>query len=59
VTSELQDGLMQTRMVPFQRHVSRLQRIVRQAAGETGKAADLVVEGGGMCRAATQTRLMC
>src|SRR5690606_26332687 len=47
VTSELQDGLMQTRMVPFQRHVSRLQRIVRQAAGETGKAAELVVEGGG------------
>src|SRR5690606_6918978 len=47
VTGELQDGLMQTRMVPFQRHVSRLARIVRQAAGETGKSAELVVEGGG------------
>jgi chemosensory pili system protein ChpA (sensor histidine kinase/response regulator) len=47
VTSELQDGLMQTRMVPFQRHVSRLARIVRQAAAETGKSAELVVEGGG------------
>ncbi|HEX7081748.1 MAG TPA: Hpt domain-containing protein [Gammaproteobacteria bacterium] len=45
VTSEVQEGLMQTRMVPFQRHVSRLARIVRQAASETGKSADLVVEG--------------
>ncbi|MBN1237288.1 MAG: Hpt domain-containing protein [Gammaproteobacteria bacterium] len=47
VTGELQDGLMQTRMVPFQRHASRLARIVRQAAAETGKSAELVVEGGG------------
>src|SRR5690606_9955979 len=47
VTSELQEGLMQTRMVPFQRHVSRLARIVRQAAGDTGKLAELVVHGAG------------
>jgi chemosensory pili system protein ChpA (sensor histidine kinase/response regulator) len=45
VTTELQDGLMQTRMVPFQRHVSRLERIVRQAAQESGKQAELVVQG--------------
>jgi chemosensory pili system protein ChpA (sensor histidine kinase/response regulator) len=36
---------MRTRMVPFQRHVQRLTRIVRQAAAESGKRADLVVEG--------------
>ena len=45
VTAELQNGLMQTRMVPFQRHVARLARIVRQAAADTGKPAELVVEG--------------
>jgi chemosensory pili system protein ChpA (sensor histidine kinase/response regulator) len=45
VTSELQDGLMQTRMVPFQRHVARLARIVRQACIDTQKSAELVVEG--------------
>ena len=36
---------MRTRMVPFQRHVQRLTRMVRQAAQETGKKAELVVEG--------------
>jgi chemosensory pili system protein ChpA (sensor histidine kinase/response regulator) len=36
---------MRTRMVPFQRHVQRLSRIVRQAAADTGKQAELVVEG--------------
>ncbi|MDB6101389.1 MAG: type pili sensor histidine kinase and response regulator [Gammaproteobacteria bacterium] len=43
--TELQNGLMRTRMVPFQRHVQRLARIVRQAANDTGKRADLTVEG--------------
>jgi chemosensory pili system protein ChpA (sensor histidine kinase/response regulator) len=43
--TELQNGLMRTRMVPFQRHVQRLARIVRQAAAETGKRAELTVEG--------------
>jgi chemosensory pili system protein ChpA (sensor histidine kinase/response regulator) len=43
--TELQNGLMRTRMVPFQRHVQRLARIVRQAASDTGKRADLTVEG--------------
>jgi chemosensory pili system protein ChpA (sensor histidine kinase/response regulator) len=45
VTAELQDGLMRTRMVPFERHVSRLTRLVRQAAQEAGKRAELAVEG--------------
>jgi chemosensory pili system protein ChpA (sensor histidine kinase/response regulator) len=43
--TELQNGLMRTRMVPFQRHVQRLARIVRQAAADSGKRAELVVEG--------------
>jgi chemosensory pili system protein ChpA (sensor histidine kinase/response regulator) len=45
VTAELQDGLMRSRMVPFQRHVPRLTRLVRQAASECGKRAELAVEG--------------
>ncbi len=45
VTAELQDGLMRTRMVPFERHVPRLTRLVRQAAQEAGKRAELAVEG--------------
>ena len=36
---------MRTRMVPFQRHVQRLARIVRQAAADSGKRAELIVEG--------------
>jgi chemosensory pili system protein ChpA (sensor histidine kinase/response regulator) len=43
--TELQNGLMRTRMVPFQRHVQRLARIVRQAATDTGKKAELAIEG--------------
>ena len=45
VAAELQDGLMQTRMVPVSRQVPRLQRIVRQAASDSGKQAELDVEG--------------
>jgi len=45
VITELQNSLMRTRMVPFQRHVQRLTRLVRQAANDTGKRAELVVEG--------------
>ena len=45
VTAELQDGLMRTRMVPFQQHVPRLTRLVRQAASEAGTKAELAVEG--------------
>ncbi len=43
--TELQNGLMRTRMVPFQRHVQRLARIVRQAAADAGKRVELSVEG--------------
>jgi chemosensory pili system protein ChpA (sensor histidine kinase/response regulator) len=43
--TEMQNGLMRTRMVSFQRHVQRLSRIVRQAAADTGKKAELTVEG--------------
>ena len=45
VTAELQDGLMRTRMVPFERHVPRLTRLVRQIAKESDKQAELAVEG--------------
>jgi len=46
VISELQDGLMRTRMVSFSRHAQRLNRIVRQAAHETGKETELNIKGG-------------
>jgi chemosensory pili system protein ChpA (sensor histidine kinase/response regulator) len=45
VITELQNSLMRTRMVPFQRHVQRLTRLVRQAANDTGKRAELSVQG--------------
>ena len=45
VSSELQEGLMRTRMVPFESLVPRLRRILRQTAGELGKKAQLKVEG--------------
>ncbi len=43
VNTELQEGLMRTRMVPFDRLVPRLRRIVRQVAGELGKQVELAV----------------
>lgn len=46
VVTELQNGLMRTRMVPFQRYVQRLTRIARQVAQEEGKRVELQVEGG-------------
>ncbi len=45
VSSELQDGLMRARMVPFEGIVPRLRRVLRQAATETGKQARLLLEG--------------
>jgi len=45
VNTELQDGLMRTRMVPFSRHAQRLRRIVRQTADEIGKQAELILVG--------------
>jgi chemosensory pili system protein ChpA (sensor histidine kinase/response regulator) len=45
IITELQNGLMRTRMVPFQRHVQRLARIVRQAGTDSSKRAELIVQG--------------
>ncbi|HEV2212424.1 MAG TPA: response regulator, partial [Gammaproteobacteria bacterium] len=45
VTTELQDGLMRTRMVPFSRHAQRLRRIVRQTSDESGKNVELRLIG--------------
>ncbi|SOT97465.1 PilL protein [Xanthomonas arboricola pv. fragariae] len=45
VSSELQDGLMRARMVPFDGLVPRLRRVVRQAATDTGKQVHLLLEG--------------
>ncbi len=45
--TELQDGLMRTRMVAFQQHTPRLARLVRQTAMEVGKRAELQMQGGG------------
>lgn len=45
VVTDLQNGLMRTRMVPFSRHTQRLTRIVRQVASEAGKKVELVVAG--------------
>ncbi len=45
VASELQQGLMRTRMVPFETQVPFLRRLVRQSADEMGKRAQLLVEG--------------
>jgi len=45
VSSDLQEGLMRTRMVPFDSLVPSLRRTVRQSAQEIGKRAQLKVEG--------------
>jgi chemosensory pili system protein ChpA (sensor histidine kinase/response regulator) len=38
ISSELQEGLTRTHMVPFARLIPRLRRIVRQVSGEVGKS---------------------
>ena len=45
VSSELQEGLMRTRMVPFDTVVPRLRRVLRQAAADTGRQVQLKVDG--------------
>ena len=42
--AELQDGLMNSRIVPFSRLVPRLERIVRQTANELNKSVELIVD---------------
>ncbi|MFD1259307.1 hybrid sensor histidine kinase/response regulator [Entomomonas asaccharolytica] len=43
VNTELQEGLMRTRMVPLDRIAPRLRRLVRQVSTELGKQVDLVI----------------
>ncbi len=45
VSSELQEGLLRTRMLPFDTMVPNLRRTLRQAALEQRKEAQLFVEG--------------
>ncbi|WP_397608183.1 response regulator [Silanimonas sp.] len=45
VSSDLQEGLMRTRMLPFESLVPRLRRVLRQACTDTGKQAQLKVDG--------------
>lgn len=45
VSTELQEGLMRTRMVHFGGLASRLRRIVRQTARELGKEVELEITG--------------
>jgi len=48
ITTDLQDGLMRTRMVAFSQVVPRLQRIVRQTCRPLNKQANLDVHGAEM-----------
>jgi chemosensory pili system protein ChpA (sensor histidine kinase/response regulator) len=41
ISNDLQDGLLRTRMVPFATLVPRMQRLVRQTAGQLNKKANL------------------
>jgi len=43
INTELQEGLMKTRMIPFSSMVPRLRRIVRQISGELGKKIEFDV----------------
>lgn len=44
INTELQEGLMRSRMVPFSRLVPRLRRIVRQVATELGKQVNFELD---------------
>ena len=45
VSADLQEGLLRTRMLPFDTMVPNLRRTLRQAAQEEGRRAQLYVEG--------------
>ena len=45
VNTDLQDGLIKSRMVRFSGLLSRLRRLVRQSSQELGKKAELVITG--------------
>jgi chemosensory pili system protein ChpA (sensor histidine kinase/response regulator) len=44
INTELQEGLMRTRMVPFSRLIPRLRRTVRQVSGELGKDVEFHIQ---------------
>jgi chemosensory pili system protein ChpA (sensor histidine kinase/response regulator) len=44
INTELQEGLMRSRMVPFARMVPRLRRIIRQVATELDKDVEMIVD---------------
>lgn len=44
INTELQEGLMRSRMVPFSRMVPRLRRIIRQVSTELDKKVDFVLD---------------
>ena len=46
VNTDLQDGLIKSRMVKFSGLLSRLRRLVLQTSQELGKKAELIVDGG-------------
>ena len=45
VTSQLQEGLTRSRMVPFAQTADRLPRAVREVSLKCGKQAELIIEG--------------
>ncbi len=45
ITTELQEGLLRTRMIPFTGQIARLRRIVRQTSAELGKPTELELVG--------------
>jgi len=45
ISTELQEGLMRTRMVPFSTHSPRLRRLIRQTSSEVDKDVELVIVG--------------
>ena len=45
VSTDLQESLLRTRMVPFSKITPRLTRVVRQTADQLGKMASLEIEG--------------
>jgi chemosensory pili system protein ChpA (sensor histidine kinase/response regulator) len=45
INTDLQEGLLHTRMVPISQQMNRLQRVVRQTAQTLGKKAALTISG--------------
>ncbi len=46
ITTQLQEGLTRSRMVPFAQNADRLRRAVHEVCRKLGKEAKLIVEGG-------------